>query len=355
MTLHPATWLMWLGAVTAMLSTTRNPIYLGLILAAIVGVRRYSPRLPDAPPLLFSLKGFAMVILTTSAIFNTLTVHYGRTVLFTLPKSWPLIGGPLTLEATVFGLLNGLALTGLYAAFSFLMQVVSVRALIRLVPQAFYPVALVATIALTFVPLTLRHFQQIQEAQAIRGHKLRGLRDWQPLIIPLLIGGLERALQLAEAMTARGFARPHQTTPDLKAQTAIALGLLAMLTGWLLRLGWGQDGLGTGLLLSGGGLVGVTLWLIGRRTPRTVYRPDPWQRQDWGVSLVLGGMLACFLLPLPGLDRSSIYYYPYPALTRPTGQGVIILALLGLLSPLGAAFHASSKSAICKVKASIET
>ena len=31
---------------------------------------------------------------------------------------------------------------------------------------------------------------------------MRGLRDWLPLLMPLLIGGLERALQLAEAMTA---------------------------------------------------------------------------------------------------------------------------------------------------------
>ena len=47
--------------------------------------------------------------------------------------------------------------------------------------------------AITYVPETARHFQRIREAQAIRGHRLRGLRDWRPIVIPLLVGGLERA------------------------------------------------------------------------------------------------------------------------------------------------------------------
>jgi energy-coupling factor transport system permease protein len=270
----------------------------------------------------------------TSAILNGLTVHFGRTVLFQLPRSWPLLGGAITLEAIVFGLLNGLTLTGIYAAFSVITQTLSVRALIRLIPQTFYPVAVVAAIAVTFVPITLRQLQQIREAQAIRGHRVRGLRDWLPLIIPLLIGGLERALQLAEAMTARGFASVSQPTQDLKSQLAVAFGLLMLLSGWLLRLGWAEVWLGTGLLLSGVTLILVTMWRVGQRVPRTLYRPDSWHWRDSGVvvGLSLSGLI--FIFPLPFLDRSSIFYYPYPALTWPQLHGAIIVAVLGLLSPI---------------------
>ena len=55
-----------------------------------------------------------------------------------------------------------------------------------------------------------------------------------------------------------------------------------------------------------------SVWTAGRSVPHTVYRPSPWRSVDW---LVVAGALvtaAVFLLPLPGLDRSSLFYYPYP-------------------------------------------
>ena len=42
--------------------------------------------------------------------FTALTSHYGTIVLFRLPASWPIIGGPITLEAMLYGLTGGLAL-----------------------------------------------------------------------------------------------------------------------------------------------------------------------------------------------------------------------------------------------------
>src|SRR4030043_1151670 len=92
------------------------------------------------------------------------------------------------------------------ASFTVLNLALPVRDLISLIPRAFFPVAVVTSIAVTYLPTTMRQFQQIREAQAGRGHQMRKLRDWLPLLMPLLVGGLEHAMQLAEAMTARGFA-----------------------------------------------------------------------------------------------------------------------------------------------------
>src|SRR4030065_1354430 len=102
-------------------------------------------------------------------------------------------------------------------SFMLLNLALPVRDLLRLIRRAFFPVAVVTSIAVTYLPTTLRQFQQIREAQAVRGHQVRSLRDWLPLLMPLLVGGLEHAMQLAEAMTARGFASPITMTGGRQA------------------------------------------------------------------------------------------------------------------------------------------
>lgn len=163
--IHPVAWLAWLGAVLTALSLTRNPFYLALILLWITIVAAWSRPAASAAPIPISPLRFGLVVVTFSALFNMLTVHFGDTVLFSLPRALPLLGGDFTLEALVFGGLNGLVVTGLFAAFSLVNRLLPVRALVRLLPRAFYPVAVVASIAVTFVPAMLRHFEQIREAQ----------------------------------------------------------------------------------------------------------------------------------------------------------------------------------------------
>ena len=332
--IHPMAWLAWLCAVLISLSLTRNPFYLALILLWIRLVAAWSRSTAGMAPIPISPLRFGLVVTIFSALFNMLTVHFGDTVLFSLPEVLPLVGGIITLEALVFGGLNGLVLAGLFAAFSLVNRLLPVRALLRLIPSAFYPVAVVASIAVTFVPAMLRHFEQIREAQAVRGHRLRGLKDWLPLVLPLLIGGLERALQLAEAMTARGFAGADQPGQEIRIRLAMIAGLGLLLGGWLLRLAWRQEELGLALILSGTGLILGTLWQVGRRVPRTVYRPEPWRPGDWVVGISAAVVAAAFLFYLPGLDRSTIFYYPYPALTIPRFDAGMALATAALLAPV---------------------
>jgi len=332
--IHPTAWLTWVGATLMLLSATRNPLYLALVLAWIALVTiAVRPVVLDSAPIPISPLRFGLFVVTLSALFNALTIHFGQTALLHLPRWLPVIGGAITLEALAFGALNGLVLTGIFAAFSVLNRALSIRAIVRLIPQAFYPVAVVVSIAVTFVPATLRHFQQIRQAQAVRGHQVRGLRDWLPLLMPLLVGGLERALQLAEAMTARGFASTGAATLSHATRGALVVGLILLLAGWLLRLVWGQALLGLLLLGVSVALIGGALWWVGRQVPRTVYRPQRQRWPDWAV--VLGALLPvlAFWLPWPGLDQSSIFYYPYPALIPPTFHLLLGVATLGLLGP----------------------
>lgn len=238
--IHPIAWVGWLASAIVALSVTRNPLHLILILLCIAIVYVTVSSTQDAPYQMTSPFRFAIIVVVLSALFNAVTVHLGETVLFYLPEGLPIIGGPITLEAVVFGLINGLVLMGIFLAFATLGQALPIRALIRLIPRAFFPMAVVVSVGVTFVPVTVRQFQQIKEAQAIRGHRVRGVRDWLPLLMPLLIGGLERALQMAEAMTSRGFASVEVAGQDAAPRLAIVVGLAALLSGWLLRLIWGQ-------------------------------------------------------------------------------------------------------------------
>ncbi|MCP4534268.1 MAG: hypothetical protein GY831_23975, partial [Delftia sp.] len=221
--IHSLAWLGWLAAALTALSSTRNPLHLFILLLcfAILDTLVSSG---ETSYIIVSPLRFAAVVLTLSALFNAATVHLGETVLLRLPAGLPIIGGAITLEAIAFGLINGLLLAGIFAAFTTFNQALPIRSIIRLIPRAFYPLAIVTSIAVTFVPTTLRQFQQIREAQAVRGHQVRGLRGWLPLFMPLLIGGLERALQLAEAMTARGFASAGDPGQNTASRSAIVLG-----------------------------------------------------------------------------------------------------------------------------------
>jgi energy-coupling factor transport system permease protein len=283
--IHALAWLAWLAAILVVLTATRNPLYLGIVLAWIalvtVAVRRTTDAETSAQAVNISPVRFGLFVTALSAVFNGLTVHFGMTILFTLPQQLPLIGGPITLEAIVYGALNGAVIAGLFAAFLVMNRALSVRELVQLIPRAYYPVAVVVSIAITFVPTTLRQFRLIREAQAVRGHRMRGLRSWLPLFIPLLTGGLERALQLSEAMMARGFASVEGESKGAGSRVAIIVGLLLFVAGWLLRLIWDQPWLGLAFLVIGTVMVLGSIWLVGRRHPHTVYRPQSWSGRDW--------------------------------------------------------------------------
>ncbi len=323
-TLHPIAWIAWLTAACITLSATRNPLHLliavlciaftALICSPQAGMFRYAP-----------------VIILGSAVINLLTARIGATVLVRLPASWPLVNGNLTLESLVFGIVTGLALSGVFAAFTAAHRAIPTRTLLDLLPVAFAPLAVTITIAVAFVPATLRHLRQVREAQAIRGHRLRGLRDWVALLMPLLIGGLDRALQLAEALAARGF--PETIGMQKRMPTIlIALGL-GMLIGGLLIRQWAGHILGWMLLLGGSVLVAIAIWQTGHAAPKTRYRQVPWMPHDSLVLIAALAVVGVFTLPLPFIDPVALLFSPYPSLALPRFNPLIGMATLGLLGP----------------------
>jgi energy-coupling factor transport system permease protein len=147
---QPWAWISWLLATLVILSVTRNPLYLVLILLCVLFVGVTLRQAGSDIPRPFSLWKLAASIILLATIFNALTSHYGDTVLFTIPGNLPLISGKVTLEAMVYGVTNGLVLTGMLASFMVLNLALPVRDLISLIPRAFFPVAVVTSIAVTY-------------------------------------------------------------------------------------------------------------------------------------------------------------------------------------------------------------
>ena len=325
-------WLFWATTMLIVASSTHNPLYVVILLLIVALVSAACVPNQDRRAILLPFR-FALTALPLAALFNGLTAHLGDTVLVRLPDWLPLLGGPVTLEALLFGATNGLVLTAIFGGFTVFNQVTPVRDLVQLAPRAFHEAGVVLSIALTFIPQTTRSLARIREAQAVRGHRARGLRDWLPIVMPLLVSGLERSMGLAEAMVARGYGAVSDRAQPLRSQALLALGLLTLLAGWLAWLFMPWKWAAMGGMIAGAGLILAVLWRAGRATPRTTYRPRRWSGRDTLVVLGCGLSLVVVLLPLPWIDRATLYYAPYPRLTLPPFDPLIGLGLLGLLAP----------------------
>ncbi|HPH96870.1 MAG TPA: energy-coupling factor transporter transmembrane component T [Anaerolineaceae bacterium] len=321
--LHPLTWLLWLMAVMSAISTTRNPFYQLLLVLGIMVAGEAAGRSRSW----FSPAWLGMV-LGISVLLSGLFYRYGNTVLIRIPENIPLIGGAITAEALVYGATNGLILCGVLVAFALFNRKVSYAVLLRWIPRAFYPLTLILSIALTYVPVTIRQFEQIKEAQMVRGHEVRRLRDWLPLFLPLLISGLERAIALSEAMMARGFVK---TLPYSRHNTLFFGGFLILLAGWVVGL-FPDMGLASGLLAAAGfAMMGLVIWKIGRNSQRSVYRKLAF---SW-LDIIAAVSLAPFFLPLILRENFPVEmsYSPYPQLQLPPFNPVVLVILMGLIFP----------------------
>lgn len=337
---HPVAWSAWLAAAALPALSTRNPLYLYLtLLAAAITYLATGRRSPLARSWgAFVRLGAALWLLTIP--FTALTVHVGTVVLFRLPRDWPIVGGPVTGEALLYGLTGGLSLITLLLVFATFNVAVDQARLLRMAPGFIYQAGVVTAIAVAFVPQMIATWQSIREAQLVRGHRVRGIRDLLPLLIPLLVTALERAMQLAESMEARGFGGQISSATPLQrtATQGALLGGLGMLGVGFIGTGfWPGRPLVNGLLLGAGAAVLLwAFWQHGRRVRRTHYQRWVWSSSDRLV--LVASLLSVLIWGASWLAQGGwLFYYPYPPYSPwPTfqpllGAALALLALPGLL------------------------
>jgi energy-coupling factor transport system permease protein len=120
--------------------------------------------------------------------------------------------GPLdvTREEIAIAVLAGLRLTAValaFAAYALLLDHDRLLGSLAFVRRS----AFAAVLATRLVPTLERDANGLAEALRGRGLTVAGARGHARLISPLVAGSLERALNLAESMEARGFGRPGRT------------------------------------------------------------------------------------------------------------------------------------------------
>jgi energy-coupling factor transport system permease protein len=177
--------------------------------------------------------GLAVVVLTP------LVSSIGWHVLWSGP-TLPVLGTlDVTREELRLGLYQGLRLTAVALAFSAYALLLDHDRLVQSARFARRSVLAVA-LATRLVPTLERDAAGLVEALRGRGVEVTGTRGRARLLAPLLAGSLERALNLAEAMEARGYGCPGGTRRPqprwgLRERAALvaAVALIALGALWL--------------------------------------------------------------------------------------------------------------------------
>ncbi|PGH50607.1 CbiQ family ECF transporter T component [Streptomyces sp. Ru87] len=344
--LHAGAWWLWaLGLATAA-SRTTNPLLLAL-LAAVAGYV-VAARRTDAP-WSRSYGAFLKLGLLVIGIRVVFSVFLGSPipgshVLFTLPEvplpDWAQgvrVGGRVTAEGVLFALYDGVRLAVLLACVGAANALANPARLLKSLPGALYEAGVAVVVAMTFAPNLVADVARLRAARRLRGRPDTGLRGLVQTALPVLEGALERSVALAAAMDARGYGRTARVPAAVRhTTTALTLGgLLGVCAGTYGLLAARGAGYGLPVLLAGLAAAMAGLWLGGRRSVRTRYRPDRWGVRAWLVAgsgaAVAGLVIAAAAADPPALHPSVVPLTP-PSLPLWPAAAV----LLGLLPAFAA-------------------
>jgi energy-coupling factor transport system permease protein len=197
-TLNPLSWCAWAIAATAVALTARNP-FVQLALALVL----INVWLPYRSRRRLGALRIGLVLGVTPILFSLAFSRFGNHPIFSFPPV-PIVGGPWTWDAFVFGASTGMALLLTIGVFAIVQLTVRSADLLTILPSPLYRAGTVVALALAFAPQTAATMQSIAEARRLRGHRT-GWRAAPALVLPLLLTTLERALQYGESLDARGY------------------------------------------------------------------------------------------------------------------------------------------------------
>jgi energy-coupling factor transport system permease protein len=207
--LAPRAWLVWsLAAVTVAL-VTDNPVYRGLV--ALVALNVLLVWLPPG----HRLRPLAVALILAAALaalINLMAGHTGADTFARLPSWLPLIGGPLTVESLAYGGAIGLGLVAALLAVAPLSLVLEPHDVVDAMPAALERSGIAVATSLNLVSGFGRTFTEVRDAQRMRGWKPGGLRSWNEVLVPVVLTAIEDSVRVAEAMEARAFGAGRRTS-----------------------------------------------------------------------------------------------------------------------------------------------
>jgi energy-coupling factor transport system permease protein len=207
-------WLLWLLSTLVFFTLVENIAYLlaAFVVASVVGFfSKVDLRSPFFYCLLFGSPLF---------FINLTLVRGGRHVLYTLPDSLYALGfdiplfiisGPYTFEGVYKAFFYLLLLVDMFLYFTLFNRMSDSDELIRSLSFFASSSALLTALVLRFIPTIKSDSELIRDAQRSRGLKLDSggirskIRYANAISLPLIVCSLERSLNIAESIEARGF------------------------------------------------------------------------------------------------------------------------------------------------------
>ena len=299
---HPGAWWLWaLGLAVAAMRTTNPLILLLLITAASTVVAVRKPANSWGRSFGFFIRLAIFILAIRMLLQGVIGPTFGTTILITLPQiplpDWfagERLGGPIMWESILMGFYDGLRLATLVIIFGAANSLASPTRMLKSIPAALYEFGVSVVIAVSFTPQLVSDVQRVQQARRLRGRPSSGIRGIASAAIPVFEGALDRSIALAAAMDARGYGRRTNNPHQQFASILLVLALIALLIGtYGLIAAETSAFIGAPLIACGIIAGGTGLYLSGKNSVRTRYRPDPWHTPEWLISA--SGVLAALI------------------------------------------------------------
>lgn len=349
-TVHPGAWWVWATALAIAVSTTTNPVLLGLVWAVVAFVvLTCRTAAPWARNLRLYLWLGAFIVVSRVFLHVLVGLKTGSPIVLDLPRidlpSWAkgiTLLGPVGLGGLVGAALEGTRLATMLLCFAAANALANPRRLLKGTPAAVRDIGTATVIALSVAPQLVESVQRVRTAQVLRGGGGRRQGGARRIALPVLHDTLEGAIALAASMDSRGYARTTQVSARNRRITAaltlggamlVCLGLYGVMQG-----GGGLTGQGSapwwmglpalvlGLALSLAGVV-----LTSRLLRRTRYRRDPWGLLEWAV--IACGLTSAFAIRWVLNANPAAVSTPIAPLTMPAVPWLLPLAVLPAAAP----------------------
>ncbi len=332
--LHPIAWVAWLMSAMVIALVTSNPLYHAT--AALCALVVYASVRPGGRNALdaFLLVGWGFAAL--SIPLNLITGSSGTEVLVTLPSltlpGWlgsVTLGGTVTAESLVYAVDQALALGAIISIVCAFNAGVDHFQLLKMTPPGLAQIGVVVSVGLLLVPETVSRARSLREARVARGYADRLSPS---MVFPLLSDALERAVERAESLDARGFGAlrvPARTSESVLALAGLALAAFGAF-GWY----YAPDArYWAGTALVGG--AALVLWTGRKQAGRGVARRlfiVPMTGRDVIVA-VAATVSAAVVVGARIAGIGDVTYLPFPALQAPAYALPVAAAIALLIAP----------------------
>jgi energy-coupling factor transport system permease protein len=198
---HPFVCFLYFAGAMVSAMLYQHPVFLaaGAVLFLILNI------LLDSGKTVRKWQGMMITIPVFFLVLNPLTNHRGSHIFFYFGAN------PVTLESFLQGLMLALTLFNLMAAFAAYNQVITSEKFLFLFAKWLPQWALLAMLAMRFVPLLRRRLYEIEMVQRGKGRSvtegtfIQRVRNGLEFVQILLTWSLEEAIQTADSMAARGY------------------------------------------------------------------------------------------------------------------------------------------------------